>query len=169
MHRCGSRELRLPFEGEAGTPQPWTDLRELASGIHPSVLDDRGLIEAIESRAARLPVAVTIECDPDLRESRFPEPVEGTAYFTICEGFSNALKYSGAERITVRLHQRRDALAIEVSDDGCGFDPAMVTSSGLDGLADRVDALGGRFTVDSRPGEGTTLFVRFPQVIGVPA
>lgn len=147
---------------QAEAQQALANVRELASGIHPSVLDDLGLVEALESRAARLPLGVTIECEPGLRETRFPERVESAAYFLSCEGFANALKHSGAERITVRLRREAGTLALEVSDDGCGFDPGLVNGSGLAGLADRVDALGGSFAVDSAPGEGTRLRADFP-------
>jgi signal transduction histidine kinase len=143
--------------------QALADLRELAGGIHPSVLTDRGIVDAIESRAARLPLGVTIECAPGLRDRRFGETVEGAAYFVVCEGFANALKHSGAERVVVRLADEGDALRLDVSDDGRGFDAsAPGDGSGLAGLADRVDALGGDFAAHSAPGEGTTLSVRLP-------
>jgi signal transduction histidine kinase len=154
---------------QAEACQALSDLRELASGIHPSVLDDRGIVEAIETRAARLPLGVTIECERVLRDARFPEPVEGAGYFVVCEAFTNALKHSGAERVTVRLHHQADELAIEVSDDGRGFDPSTAGGSGLSGLADRVEALGGSFAVTSAPGSGTYLHARFPVSDRVPA
>lgn len=152
---------------QAEARQALADLRELASGIHPSVLDDHGLVDAIESRAARLPLGVTVECSSELRSTRFPEAIEGAAYFIVCEGFTNALKHSGAERITVRLQQGQDALRIEVSDNGAGFDPTSVNHSGLGGLADRVDALDGHFNVIAEPGQGTRLCATFPIVARV--
>jgi signal transduction histidine kinase len=144
--------------------QALSDLRELASGIHPSVLSDRGIVEAIESRASRLPLGVTIECERTLRGTRYAETVEGAAYFLVCEGFANALKHSGAERVTVRLADEGDALSVEVSDDGRGFDAGgrRRHGSGLDGLADRIDALGGTFTVTARPDHGTSIAARLP-------
>ena len=123
----------------------------LAGGIHPSVLDDRGIVDAIEARASRLPIGVTIACDADLRDTRFPQTVEGAAYFTVCEAFSNALKHSNAERVTVRLRRRDETFEVEITDDGAGFDVAGATGSGLAGLADRIDALRGSFAVESRP------------------
>lgn len=147
---------------QAEAQQALVNVRELASGIHPSVLDDRGLVEALESRAARLPLGVTIECEPGLRETRFHERVESAAYFVCCEGFANALKHSGAERVTVRLRREDKSFELEVSDDGCGFDPTATGGSGLAGLADRVDALGGSFAVDSSPGKGSRLSASFP-------
>ncbi|MGH2900622.1 MAG: histidine kinase, partial [Solirubrobacteraceae bacterium] len=142
--------------------QALADLRELAGGIHPSVLSDRGLVEAIESRASRLPLGVTIECERTLRGTRYPEAIEGAAYFTVCEGFANALKHSGAERVTVRLAVDADQLSVEISDGGCGFDGGSTGGSGLDGLADRIEALGGTFDVTSATDAGTTIAARLP-------
>lgn len=149
--------------------QAVADLRELARGIHPSVLSDRGVVEAIEARAARLPLGVTIECAPGLRSRRFEETVEGAVYFIVCEGFGNALKHSGAERVFVRLRHEPGELRVEVSDDGRGFDPARIARSGLDGLADRVEALGGDFEVRAAPGAGTTIVgrLRVDEVVAV--
>ena len=140
--------------------QAVADLRELASGIHPSVLSDRGVVEAIETRASRLPLGVTVECDPSMRTRRFGEAVEGAIYYLVCEGFGNALKHSGAERVFVRLSCDKREVEVEVFDDGRGFDQAQASRSGLDGLADRFDALGGVFAVRSEPGAGTTLSAR---------
>jgi signal transduction histidine kinase len=147
---------------QAETRQALADLRELAGGIHPSVLGDRGIVEAIEGRAARLPIGATVECDGDVREARFPAAVEGAVYFLVCEAFANALKHAHAEHVVVRLGREAGALSVAVADDGQGFDPAATPRSGLHGLADRTEALGGRFDVDSSPGRGTTLRARFP-------
>jgi signal transduction histidine kinase len=146
--------------------QALADLRDLAAGIHPAVLGDRGIVDAIESRAARLPLGVTIECAPALRTSRFSETVEGAVYFIVCEGFANALKHSAAERVTVRLETLDDELVTVISDDGAGFDPETAAGTGLRGLRDRTEALGGVFSVQARPGEGTTLTARFPILVG---
>jgi signal transduction histidine kinase len=142
--------------------QALENLRQLASGIHPAVLSDHGIVEAIESRAARFPLGVTIECDPRMRAARFAEAVEGAAYFFVCEGFANALKHARAERVRVRLSRTAGALAVEVSDDGGGFDVGATARSGLAGLADRREAIGGRLEVDSTTGRGTTLTARLP-------
>ncbi len=147
--------------------QALENLRQLASGIHPSVLTDHGIVEAIESRAARFPLGVTIECDPQLRNARFEESVEGAAYFFVCEGFANALKHASAERVRVCFDRSPAELEVQVSDDGAGFDLDSTARSGLAGLADRIAALGGSFDVRSSPGEGTTLTARLP--IGEPA
>jgi signal transduction histidine kinase len=142
--------------------QALENLRQLASGIHPAVLSDHGIVEAIESRAARFPLGVTIECDPQMRAARFGEAVEGAAYFFVCEGFTNALKHARAERVRVRLSRAAGALEVAVSDDGGGFDVGATARSGLAGLADRLEALGGRLDVDSTTGRGTTLTARLP-------
>ena len=113
------------------------------------MLSDHGIVEAIEGRAARFPLGVTIECDPQMRAARFGEAVEGAAYFFVCEGFANALKHARAERVRVRLSRAAGALEVEVSDDGGGFDVGATARSGLAGLADRIEALGGRLEVDS--------------------
>jgi signal transduction histidine kinase len=126
------------------------------------VLSDHGIVEAIESRAARFPLGVTIECDPQMRAARFGEAVEGAAYFFVCEGFANALKHAGAERVRVRLSRALGRLEVEVSDDGAGFDVGATVRSGLAGLADRLEALGGSLDVDSTTGRGTTLTARLP-------
>ena len=79
------------------------NLRQLASGIHPTELTDHGLVEAIEGRSARMPIRVIIDCAADLRSQRFDEPIEGAAYFFVSEGLANTLKHSGAEQARVRI------------------------------------------------------------------
>ncbi len=132
------------------------ELRDLASGIHPSVLGDRGIVEAIEARAARLPIGVTIHAD-NLRGQRFPAVVESAVYFVVCESLVNAVKHSQADHVVVRLRCREDFLELEVCDDGVGFVVGDVTGSGIAGLSDRLEALHGSLVVESRPGGGTRL------------
>jgi len=93
---------------------------------------------------------------------RFDERIESAAYFVCCEGFANALKHSGAERVTLSLWREDGALALELSDDGRGFDPGTAGGTGLAGLGDRVGAFGGSFGVESAPGRGTRLRAVFP-------
>jgi signal transduction histidine kinase len=139
------------------------NLRELASGIHASVLADRGLAEAIEARVARLPLRVDVECGPGVRDGDLSDSVEGAAYFLVCEALANTLKHGDAQRATVRLRLESGMLRIDVIDDGCGFDPAEVSRrGGLAGLSDRLSALGGSLDVASRPGSGTRLEAAVP-------
>jgi signal transduction histidine kinase len=122
------------------------------------VLTDRGLEPALEALARRTPVPV--EIDAALAE-RLPASVEAAAYYVVAEALTNVAKYAGASFARVRV-DRRDGLAvIEVSDDGVGGADAG-RGSGLRGLADRVEALGGRIEVDSPPGEGTLLRAEIP-------
>jgi signal transduction histidine kinase len=133
------------------------ELRDLARGIHPAVLADRGLDAAISALAARSPVPVGVE----VATGRLPGPVESTAYFVVAEALTNAAKHARAGEITVRIARRDDLLVIEVADDGAGgADPAR--GSGLRGLADRVAAIDGRLTVTSPPGGPTVVRAELP-------
>jgi signal transduction histidine kinase len=138
------------------------DLQELARGIHPAILTDRGLVEAVAERATRMPVPVEVHANGLEKAARLPSEVEGAAYFFVSEALANALKHSAAGRVTVRFHTTLDQLVVEVSDDGDGFEPAQVKLSGLRGLEDRIEALGGRVEIASAPGRGTQLRARLP-------
>lgn len=142
--------------------QALEDLRELTRGIYPPVLSDRGLLEAIEARVARLPMRVTIEPDGVGRDTRYPEEIEGAAYFFVCEALANTLKHAAAECATIRLATTGGSLRVEVADDGRGFDPDTTIHGGLRGLADRVKALDGRLLIDSRPRGGSRLIAELP-------
>ena len=134
------------------------DLRELARGIHPAVLTDRGLGAALESLAERAPVPVDVAGLPN---ERLPEPVEAAAYFVVAESLTNVAKYAGATHAEVRVGRENGYALIEVRDDGVGgADPASGT--GLRGLADRLEALDGRLEVDSAPGRGTVVRAKVP-------
>jgi signal transduction histidine kinase len=137
-------------------------LQELARGIHPAILTDRGLIEAVEERATRMTVPVEVHANGLGQGARFPLELEGAAYFFVSEGLANVLKYASATRVHVRFHTEPGKLLIEVEDDGRGFEPAGVKKSGLRGLEDRISALGGRVEVTSRPGHGTELRAYLP-------
>lgn len=137
-------------------------LRDLVAGIHPAVLTDHGLVEAIEIRAARLPIDVAVECDPETRTARFSDAVEGAAYFFVSEGLANVLKHAGAKRARVRVACSAGELEVEVADDGKGFDAGSASGTGLRGLADRVEALGGTLRIDSTRQTGTRLVTRLP-------
>ena len=134
------------------------ELRELARGIHPSVLTDRGLGPAIAAIADRSPVPVDIVEVPADRPSR---AAETTAYFTVSEALTNVAKYAQATRATVRIAAEDGTLVVEVRDDGIGG-AAAGTGSGLSGLSDRVGAIDGTLTVTSPPGEGTLVRAVLP-------
>jgi signal transduction histidine kinase len=134
------------------------ELRELARGIHPSVLSDRGLEAAVDGLAQRAPLPVEVE---QMAPERLPDRVESAAYFVIAEALTNVAKYARATHASVSLTCENERVLVEVSDDGVGgADPA--TGSGLRGLLDRVSALGGTLEVESRPGEGTTVRAAIP-------
>jgi PAS domain S-box-containing protein len=134
------------------------ELRELARGIHPAVLTERGLAPAISALADRAPVQVDVV---EVPEDRFPPAAEATAYFTVAEALTNVAKYADATHASVRLARENGVLQIEVRDDGKGGAQAT-PGSGLAGLADRVGALDGVLEVDSPPGEGTVLRAVLP-------
>jgi len=134
------------------------ELRELARGIHPAVLSDRGLRSALEALAQRMPLPVEIAAAPD---ERLPEPVEAAAYFVVAEAVTNVVRYADATHARVEVVRDGDRVAVRVADDGVGgADPAQ--GSGLRGLADRVAALEGRLDVRSSPGAGTTVDAVIP-------
>jgi signal transduction histidine kinase len=134
------------------------ELRELARGIHPAILTERGLAPALQSLAERSVVPATLESTLD---TRLPPAVEATAYFVVSEALANVGKYSKATAVTVRAEQSDGELIVEVFDDGVGGADAS-RGSGLRGLADRVAAVDGRLEVMSPPGEGTRLTSRIP-------
>jgi PAS domain S-box-containing protein len=134
------------------------ELRELARGIHPAVLTDRGLAAAVEALVARTPLPVAVE----LAEERLPSAVEAALYYVVAESLTNIVKYAGATAARVRVEvDGEGVVSLEVSDDGVGgADPAR--GSGLRGLADRIEALDGRLAVDSPRGAGTHVLVEIP-------
>jgi signal transduction histidine kinase len=137
------------------------DLRDLASGIHPAVLTDQGLVAAVVALAARLPLPVTIE-SPNGASARMDQQVEAAAYFGIAEALTNVLKHAGARRAWVRLAHADDRLTVEIGDDGRGFDTAATRQRGLSGLRDRVEALDGTLVLASRPAGPTTIRMTLP-------
>jgi signal transduction histidine kinase len=145
-------------ESSADLQESLDELRELARGIHPAVLTDRGLGAALRSLADRAPLPVEIEGDPP---EDLPPPVATALYFVVAEALTNVAKYARASEATVHV-RREDALAVaEVSDDGVGG-ARLDAGSGLRGLTDRVAALDGRLELDSPPGAGTRLRVEIP-------
>ncbi len=133
------------------------ELRELARGIHPAVLTDRGLGAALEGLAARSPVPVEIESLPE----RLPEAIEAAAYYVISESVANVVKHANATSVDVRVQRLDGVVVIEVADDGIGGADSG-GGSGLRGLADRVAALDGTLRVESPPSEGTRVVAEIP-------
>jgi signal transduction histidine kinase len=134
------------------------ELRELARGLHPAVLSDHGLKAALSALAARAPLPVDVSVDLDERPS---EPVEEAAYFVVAEALTNVARYASARGATVSVRREADTVLVEVADDGAGgADPHAGT--GLRGLTDRVEALGGRLEVESPLGHGTTIRAYLP-------
>ena len=134
------------------------ELRELARGIHPAILTDRGLTPAVEALATRATLPVEINGIPS---ERLPEPIEAAAFYVVSESLANVAKYASASRANVDLARDNGLLVVEVSDDGVGgADPSK--GSGLRGLTDRVEALGGHLHVSSETGLGTTVRAELP-------
>jgi PAS domain S-box-containing protein len=134
------------------------ELRELARGIHPAVLTERGLAAAVETLVTRSAVPVEVLSLP---AERLPPVVEATAYFTVSEALTNVAKYADATHATVRLDSDADALVVEIQDDGIGG-ARPGTGSGLSGLVDRVGACDGSLSVTSPPGAGTLVRAVLP-------
>jgi PAS domain S-box-containing protein len=133
------------------------EIRELAGGLHPSVLSERGLVVALQALALGAPVPVNLEALPD---GPLPEAVEAAAYYVVAEAVANVHKHAGASSIVVRIARVDGSLVVEVVDDGVGG--AVDEGSGLRGLADRVEALGGSLSLESPPGGGTRLTAEIP-------
>jgi signal transduction histidine kinase len=145
-------------EAHSDAKQALAELRDLARGLHPAVLADRGLDAALSGLAARSPVPVTVEVDVAARPDR---TVEAIAYFVAAEALTNIAKHARATRASVVVRQLDGRLRLVVTDDGVGgADPA--TGTGLRGLADRVSGVDGRLRVDSPPGGPTVLTVELP-------
>jgi len=141
------------------------NLRELAQGVHPSVLSDGGLVAAVEDRCSRSPIPIALRVAPELRHRRFEPDIEGAAYFVVAEGLTNILRHSGARSASVDLTIEGETLSVRVSDDGAGFAlDAQSRQGGLQGLADRLQATGGTFRVSSEAAHGTQLRATLPVV-----
>ena len=150
----------LLAEVQADTTQTLEDLRDLARGIYPPLLADKGLAAALESQARKSAVPVTVDAD---RIGRYPQEAEAAVYFSCLEALQNVAKYAEASSATIHLAQTNGSLVFEVSDDGRGFDPAAAErGTGLQGIADRLAALGGHLDIHSAPGEGATLVGSIP-------
>jgi len=160
-------EANVPPQGDlraelsriaTGLADAVADLQELSRGIHPAILSQGGLGPALRTLARRSTISVELDVTTD---ARFPEPVEVAAYFVVSEALANASKHAQASRVEVSLAPRNGSLLLSIRDDGVGgAEPAR--GSGLVGLTDRVEALGGSIQVRSRPGAGTHITAELP-------
>jgi signal transduction histidine kinase len=131
------------------------DLRDLARGIYPPLLADKGLPEALEAQARRATIPVEVETNGTVR---YPREIESAVYFCVLEALNNVAKYAEATRAAIRLGVQDETLTFAVEDDGRGFEPATTGyGTGIQGMADRLDAIGGTLDVQSSPGGGTTV------------
>jgi signal transduction histidine kinase len=147
-------------ELRAGLRAALDDLRALARGIYPPLLADQGLSAALHAQAGKAPLPVGVEADGI---GRYPREAEAAAYFCILEALQNVAKYARASRATVVVSCPDGQLGFTVTDDGDGFDPAKAShGTGLQGMADRLAAVGGTLRVDSAPGSGTTVSGTLP-------
>jgi PAS domain S-box-containing protein len=151
-----ARELLGAASGEVALALE--ELRELARGLHPALLTEHGLAVAIDSLVRRVPVPVEIVETP---EERLPEPIEAAAYYLISEALTNVAKHAQASTVRVRVVQGDGEVIVEVADDGVGGADARA-GSGIGGLTDRVEALGGRLELTSPAGAGTTVRCEIP-------
>jgi signal transduction histidine kinase len=134
-----------------------TDLQELAAGIHPAILTEQGLGRALASLAARVPVPVRLAAP----SQRLPVAVETAVYFICAEALANVAKHARAAHVDIRVQSQGDLVTVVVADDGVGG-ACPLAGSGLKGVADRVEALGGQLVVDSPAGAGTRLVAKIP-------
>ncbi len=149
------KERQLLHRLQAATAEALEDLRDLARGIYPPLLADEGLVVALASQARKSPLPIDVDGDG---VGRYPPEVEAAVYFCALEALQNVAKYARARNAVIHLAQEEDGLRFEISDDGSGFDPASTPrGSGLQNMADRLEAIGGRLEVDSRPAHGTTV------------
>jgi signal transduction histidine kinase len=163
----GLAEARLPVDPEGARSvltgarrdlgEAIQELRELAHGIHPAILTDRGLRGALEALADRAPIAIELA----VPAGRLPERVEAAAYYVVAEAVANATKHARADFVNVSVAQSDGHVLVTVADDGVGG-ASQSAGSGLRGLGDRIDALGGTFSVTSPQGQGTVLRAELP-------
>jgi signal transduction histidine kinase len=147
----------LLAEARSGAGEALRELRDLARGIHPPVLADRGLHAAIQALAVASPITVTVSVDTPERPKA---PVESAAYFVVAESLANAGKHARATQVDVRITRAGDVLSVSITDNGMGG--ADRSGGGLSGLARRVEALDGILTVTSPPGGPTTIRAELP-------
>jgi signal transduction histidine kinase len=160
VERDPHRAVEVLGQIETETQDALEDLRDLARGIYPPLLADQGLVAAIKAQARKAAIDVSLDAEG---VGRYPEDVEATVYFCTLEALQNVAKYAGDGGAAVRLMQSNGSLSFAVVDRGRGFDPSSVRSgSGLQGMADRLAAIGGSLEVTSAVGSGTTVAGRVP-------
>jgi signal transduction histidine kinase len=158
QHAASDQTAALLERAEAEVTLAIDELRELAHGIHPSVLTDLGLANALRSIAARSSANVHVV---ELPTVRVEPTAEATAYYVVAEAVTNAQRYADASTIFIRVKTDANSLRVEVDDDGAGG-ASMKGGSGLQGLSDRVDAVGGSFSLRTEPGRGTHIEAVIP-------
>ena len=163
--RDPARTAEMLGQIERETTAALDDLRDLARGIYPPLLADKGLGPALEAQARKAPLPVEVDADG---VGRFPQELEAAVYFSCLEALQNVAKYAEATSASIRLRVEPAAFSFTVSDDGCGFDPTSVSGSGLQGVSDRLAAIGGTLDVRSSPGSGTVVSGAVPLVVEVP-
>jgi signal transduction histidine kinase len=147
-------------ELQAETQEALENLRDLARGVYPPLLADKGLAAAVEAQARKVPFPVEVEPNGI---GRYSAEAEATAYFCVLEALQNVAKYANASRAVIRVSEEDGRLVFSVSDDGVGFDVERSSSgTGLQNMADRVEALGGSIELVSSPGRGTTVTGQIP-------
>jgi signal transduction histidine kinase len=151
-----SPEMAETLEGlRAQATDALENLRDLARGIYPPLLADQGLVVALQAQARKAALLVEVEADGI---GRYPPEVEAAVYFCCLEALQNVAKYANASVARVRLIDRDGALSFTVTDDGAGFDPVRTPfGTGIQGMKDRLEAVGGTLTVDSSPNAGTSV------------
>jgi signal transduction histidine kinase len=155
-----ARARALLEQIQAETKEALEDLRDLARGIYPPLLADSGLPAALEAQARKSSLPTTVESDGI---ERYPQDIESAVYFSCLEALQNVAKYARASHASIRLREGGGELTFEVIDDGVGFDPASVArGTGLQGMADRIAAIGGGLEIHSSPGRGTAVTGRLP-------
>ena len=153
-------ELQLLRRLQEAAAAALDDLRDLARGIYPPLLADQGLTAALEAHTRRLAIEVTLEADGI---GRYPRDVESALYFCALEALNNVSKYAEATSVTISLSEEDGGLGFRIRDDGRGFDTSRTGyGTGLQGMADRLDAVGGSLEISSEPGRGTDVIGRVP-------
>jgi signal transduction histidine kinase len=163
VERDAAKARDLLTQLQSDTHDALETLRDLARGIYPPLLADQGLAAALDAQARKSTLPVVVEQDG---VGRYPEEIEATVYFCVLEAMQNIAKYAQADAATISLEERAESLVFEVRDDGVGFDPETAPrGTGLQGMADRLDSIGGELRIRSVRGEGTTVAGTVPLTV----